>query len=111
MRDTKQSNEPYYAVIFTSQLSQDTTDYGDVAEEMEKLAKGQPGFINVDSVRDASGLGITISYWESLEAIKQWRENAVHTIARQRGREQWYESFHMKICVVEREYNFKRKGL
>ncbi|EEM11823.1 JEMB [Bacillus pseudomycoides] len=111
MRDTKQSNEPYYAVIFTSQLSQDTTDYGDVAEEMEKLAKGQPGFINVDSVRDASGLGITISYWESLEAIKQWRENAAHTIARRRGREQWYESFHMKICVVEREYNFKRKGL
>ncbi|MBY0595345.1 antibiotic biosynthesis monooxygenase family protein [Bacillus bingmayongensis] len=111
MGTKKQHNTPYYAVIFTSQLSQDTTDYSDVAEEMEKLAKEQPGFIDVESARDTSGLGITISYWESLEAIQQWRENAAHTIARQRGREQWYESFHMKICVVEREYNFQRKGL
>ncbi|MDM5154269.1 antibiotic biosynthesis monooxygenase [Bacillus sp. DX1.1] len=102
---------PYYAVIFTSQLSQDTTDYDDVAEKMEDLAKQQPGFISVESVRDTSGLGITISYWESLEAIKHWRENAAHTIARQRGREQWYEQFHMKICVVEKEYDFQRKSL
>ncbi|MCI0764139.1 antibiotic biosynthesis monooxygenase [Bacillus sp. TL12] len=111
MRDTKQSNKSYYAVIFTSQLSQDTTDYNDVAEKMEKLAKKQPGFIDIESVRDQSGLGITISYWESLEAIKQWRENAAHTIARQRGREQWYEQFHMRICLVEKEYDFHRKGL
>ncbi|MBC6974097.1 antibiotic biosynthesis monooxygenase [Bacillus sp. Xin] len=111
MGDTKQSNESYYAVIFTSQLSQDTTDYSDVAEEMEKLAKEQPGFINVESVRDQSGFGITISYWESLGAIKQWRENATHTIARKRGREQWYEQFHMRICLVKKEYDFHRKGL
>ncbi|KEK24690.1 antibiotic biosynthesis monooxygenase family protein [Bacillus gaemokensis] len=111
MNNSKQYSKPYYAVIFTSQLSKDTTDYNDVAEEMEKLAKQQPGFIDVESVRDASGLGITISYWESLEAIKHWRENAAHTAARKRGREQWYESFHMKICVVERKYNFQRKGL
>ncbi|PFE06235.1 antibiotic biosynthesis monooxygenase [Bacillus cereus] len=99
----------YYAVIFTSQLSQDTTDYDDVAEEIEKRAKEQPGFINVESVRDTSGFGITISYWESLEAIKQWKDNAAHTIARQRGREQWYEQFHVRICLVEKEYVFHRK--
>lgn len=110
--DTKrQSNDTYYAVIFTSRLSKDTTDYNDAAEEMEKLARKQPGFIDVESVRDTSGLGITISYWESLEAIKHWRDNIAHTAARKRGREQWYESFHMKICVVEKEYDFQREGL
>ncbi|MEH7457151.1 antibiotic biosynthesis monooxygenase [Bacillus sp. JJ1127] len=110
--DTKrQSNDTYYAVIFTSKLSKDTTDYNDVAEEMEKLARKQPGFIDVESVRDTSGLGITISYWESLEAIKHWRDNIAHTAARKRGREQWYERFHMKICIVEREYTFQREDL
>ena len=38
---------------------------------MEELAKQQPGFLGVESARDHSGLGITISYWESLEAIEK----------------------------------------
>lgn len=111
MDTLKYRNTPYYAVIFTSQLSQDQTDYNDVAKEMEKLAKQQPGFIDVESVRDSSGLGITISYWESLEAIRHWKENIAHTAAKKRGREQWYEHFHMRICLVEKEYDFRRKDL
>ncbi|WP_020060548.1 antibiotic biosynthesis monooxygenase family protein [Bacillus sp. 123MFChir2] len=99
---------PYYAVIFTSQLSSETDDYEIVADEMVKLAAEQPGFINVESVRTETGFGITISYWESLEAIKQWKENAAHTVAKKRGREQWYEQFHTRICLVEREYRITK---
>ncbi|ENQ3108075.1 Heme-degrading monooxygenase HmoA [Bacillus sp. 491mf] len=99
---------PYYAVIFTSQLSSETDDYEIVADEMVKLAAEQPGFIDVESVRNETGFGITISYWESLEAIKQWKEHAAHTIARKRGREQWYEQFHTRICLVEREYRITK---
>lgn len=99
---------PYYAVIFTSQLSSETEDYEIVADEMVKLAAEQPGFINFESVRNETGFGITISYWESLEAIKQWKEHAAHTIARKRGREQWYEQFHTRICLVEREYRITK---
>ncbi|WP_242224112.1 antibiotic biosynthesis monooxygenase [Bacillus cereus group sp. BfR-BA-01380] len=95
---------PYYAVIFTSRLSSETDDYEIVADEMVKLATQQPGFIDVESVRNEAGFGITISYWESLEAIKQWKEHASHIIARKRGREQWYEQFHTRICLVEKEY-------
>ncbi|MDC2865786.1 MULTISPECIES: antibiotic biosynthesis monooxygenase family protein [unclassified Bacillus (in: firmicutes)] len=95
---------PYYAVIFTSQLSSETDDYETVADEMVKLAAEQSGFIDVESVRNETGFGITISYWESLEAIKRWKEHAAHTVARKRGREQWYEQFHTRICLVEREY-------
>lgn len=99
---------PYYAVIFTSQLSSETDDYEIVADEMVKLAAQQPGFIDVESVRNEAGFGITISYLESLEAIKQWKEHASHTIARKRGREQWYEQFHTRICLVESEYRIAK---
>ncbi|MCM3736596.1 antibiotic biosynthesis monooxygenase [Bacillus cytotoxicus] len=99
---------PYYAVIFTSQLSSETDDYETVSDEMVKLAAEQPGFIDVESVRNKTGFGITISYLESLEAIKQWKENAAHTVARKRGREQWYEQFHTRICLVEREYRITK---
>lgn len=108
MKHAPQKTSQYYAVIFTSHLSTDTTDYSSVADKMEELAKQQPGFLGVESARDHSGLGITISYWESLEAIENWKQNALHKEAKKRGREQWYENFHLRICRVEKEFKFHR---
>lgn len=108
MENTSQKANHYYAVIFTSNLSNDTTDYNTVAEKMEELAKQQPGFLGVESARGNSGLGITISYWESLDAIENWKKNALHKEAKKRGREQWYENFHLRICLVEKEFKFQR---
>ncbi|HDR4419334.1 TPA: antibiotic biosynthesis monooxygenase [Bacillus cereus] len=111
MKHAPQKTSQYYAVIFTSHLSTDTTDYSSVADKMEKLAKQQPGFLGVESARDHSGLGITISYWESLEAIENWKQNALHKEAKKRGREQWYENFHLRICLVEKEFKFHKGTL
>ncbi|PFW56539.1 antibiotic biosynthesis monooxygenase [Bacillus cereus] len=111
MENTSQKKKRYYAVIFTSNLSNNTTDYSTVSNKMEELAKQQPGFLGVESARDHSGLGITISYWESLEAIENWKQNALHKEAKKRGREQWYENFHLRICLVEKEFKFHRGTL
>lgn len=82
MAPNLEKNNSYYAVIFTSNLSNDTADYSTVADKMEELAKQQPGFLDVESARDHSGLGITISYWESLEAIENWKQNVLHKEAK-----------------------------
>ena len=95
---------PYYAVIFTSTQNEDITGYQDMAEKMETLAKQQKGFIGIDSARNQ--VGITVSYWESLEAIKNWKQNSDHLLAQQKGRSQWYNWYHVRICKVEREYDF-----
>ena len=111
MKSALEKNNHYYAVIFTSHLSNDTTDYSVASDKMEELAKQQPGFLGVESARDHSGLGITISYWESLDAIENWKKNTLHKEAKKRGREQWYENFHLRICLVEKEYKFHRGSL
>ncbi|UOB80607.1 antibiotic biosynthesis monooxygenase [Bacillus sp. ZJS3] len=111
MASNLEKNNSYYAVIFTSNLSNDTADYSTVADKMEELAKQQPGFLGVESARDHAGLGITISYWKSLEAIDNWKRNALHKEAKKRGREQWYENFHLRICLVEKEFKFHRGTL
>jgi heme-degrading monooxygenase HmoA len=96
-----------YAVIFTSQRTDSDSDgYGLMADKMEELAKQQPGFIQVESARDNSGFGITISYWESLEAIQSWKENTKHQTVQRKGKETWYSNYHVRICKVEREYSF-----
>jgi len=91
---------PYYAVIFTSLRTEGESGYGKMAEAMEKLAAAQPGFL---------GLGITISYWESLESIAAWKQNSRHLVAQRRGRDRWYEEFKVRVCRVERDYGFERK--
>ncbi|WP_028883264.1 antibiotic biosynthesis monooxygenase family protein [Teredinibacter turnerae] len=95
---------PYYAVIFTSLRTSLESGYDDMAKRMVELALAQPGFLGVESVREQ--LGITVSYWRSLEDIKNWKENAEHRIAQQYGREQWYSQFKTRIALVERDYSF-----
>ena len=63
----------YYAVIFTSKLTANTDGYHDMSSYIETLAKKQKGFISMDSVRN--NIGITISYWETLEDIKRLYSN------------------------------------
>lgn len=70
-----------------------------------ELARIQPGFIGVESVRDGSGFGITVSYWESEEAIRARKMNAEHQDAQKRGREEWYAKFDLRICRVDRAYS------
>ena len=96
--------KPYYAVIFTSTQTETIEGYSEMAEKMENLAKQQKGFIGIDSARNE--VGITVSYWESLEAIKNWKANTDHLFAQQKGREQWYNWYNVRICKVEREYEF-----
>jgi len=96
----------YYAVIFSSVRSlTDNQGYSDMAKRMELLARQQPGFIEFENVRDATGKGVTISYWASLDAIKNWKANLEHLSAQKMGKEKWYSQFKVRICLVEREYS------
>ena len=100
---------PYYAVIFTSLRNRDdAAGYADAAERMVELAAKVPGFLGVESTRDAEGLGITISYWTDPMSITTWRTQAEHAEIRQRGRWTWYDHFEVRVAKVERAYNWSR---
>ncbi|MBI5890905.1 MAG: antibiotic biosynthesis monooxygenase [Nitrosomonadales bacterium] len=94
---------PYYAVIFTSIRTEDDNGYAVMAKHIAELAAKQPGFLGMESARQE--LGITVSYWESLEAIKAWKENLEHRHAQGRAKD-WYKSFRARVCRIEREYGF-----
>jgi heme-degrading monooxygenase HmoA len=93
---------PYYAVIFTSTRTGVDEGYGETADRMVELAAQQPGFLGVESARDPNGLGITVSYWESEEAIANWKRNAEHRVAQSHGIHKWYEEFVTRVAKVER---------
>ncbi len=98
--------KPYYAVIFTSTRTSGDHGYGEMAKTMEDLAKQQPGFLSLESARD--DVGITVSYWETLESIAKWKEHTEHILAQTKGRKDWYEKYSVRICKVEREYHISK---
>jgi heme-degrading monooxygenase HmoA len=99
---------PFYAVIFTSTRTDVDEGYDAMSDKMVEMAAQQPGFLGVESARGEDGLGITVSYWESEEAIANWRANAEHRIAQTTGRTKWYEEFVTRVARVERTNRFKR---
>lgn len=100
---------PYYAVIFSSIRDVQPEDgYGDAADRMEELARQQPGFLGVESARTPGGLGITVSYWATLDAVRAWGRHAEHLVAQQAGRDRWYERFTLRVARVEHPRDFTR---
>jgi heme-degrading monooxygenase HmoA len=98
----KTPKPPYYAVIFTSIRNQGDDGYAQAAERMLQLASEQPGFLGFETARQ--DIGISVSYWASEKAIKAWKANAEHLVAQQRGKDDWYRWYRIRVCRVEREY-------
>jgi heme-degrading monooxygenase HmoA len=97
------------AVIFISQRTgEDDAGYGEAAEAMGALAAAQPGYAGVESVRDADGLGITVSYWTDEASAVAWRDHPEHARIRDLGRARWYDWYALEVTRVERSYGWRR---
>ena len=95
---------PYYAVIFTSLRTEVEEEYIETTERMIALAKEQQGYLGIEGAREE--IGITVSYWKSLEAIKTWKSHAEHVVAQEKGKSLWYKAFKTRITKVEQDYEF-----
>ncbi len=97
------------AVIFCAQRTQtDEEAYSAAAGVMSNLAAQQSGYLGQDSSRSEDGLGITVSYWETDEAAKAWRDHPVHSAIREQGRGKWYESYTLHVARIERGYDWQK---
>ena len=101
---------PYFAVSFTSVQSGNLEGYDAEMEVISALAVKQPGFLGIESARNTEGFGITIVYYDSLEAIDGWRRNADHRRAKAEGRKSWYDRYILRIAKVEKAVDFQHKG-
>jgi len=95
---------PYYAVIFSNTLRPAISGYAELAQAMEELARKQPGFLGFETARDT--FGISVSYWQDKASIRAWKQNSQHLFAQDKGREEWYATFKVRICLVQNDYEF-----
>ena len=93
---------PYYAVIFTSQRTEGDNGYAEAAKRILELARQQPGFLGYEGARQ--DIGVSVSYWKSLEAIRAWKEHPEHRKV-QEMETVWYGASRIRVCKVERDYS------
>ena len=92
-----------YAVIFKAEINELDEQYFDMAEKLRQLAVETYGCIDITSVTEGS-IDITITYWQSLDDIKKWKQDEGHLIAQKLGKEKWYKSYQVQVVEVIREY-------
>jgi heme-degrading monooxygenase HmoA len=98
---------PYFATIFTTQLSDALEGYDEASNLMAELVGKYDGFMGMHSARDQDGYGITVCYWKSEDSIKAWREDLEHQTVQSKGRGGWYSEYTIQIAEVKRSTFFK----
>jgi heme-degrading monooxygenase HmoA len=92
---------PFYASIFNYILSDNLELYNEYDQLTLSRVKTMPGFLGHEIIRDQKR-GSFISYWSDLESIKTWSEDPIHSIAKTKGKAQWYAYYHSEIVQVLR---------
>jgi heme-degrading monooxygenase HmoA len=94
---------PYTAVIFTSTRTTGDNGYARMLQRMEALAREQPGYLGIESVKDGLS-GITVSYWRDESDAAAWKQVAEHLVAQERGKQVWYNDYRVRVATVARDY-------
>jgi len=92
-----------YAVIFRAEITELDAEYSTVATRMRDLAINEYGCLEFISCSEGQH-EIAISYWENLDHIKRWKQNAEHLQAQESGRSKWYRWYKVEITKIERSY-------
>jgi len=109
---TRDMDDRYTAVVFTSQRRLDRAaaddGYEEMAERMEELARGQHGFRGLITVRGADGVGVTVATFDTEQDAVAWKRHPEHLAAQRLGRERFYEWYELQITEVTRAYDWQR---
>jgi heme-degrading monooxygenase HmoA len=92
-----------YAVIFRAEIAEADAEHAGMAARLRDLALGEYGCVEFTSCTEG-GQEIAISYWETLEQISRWKQNALHLEAQQKGRSRWYRSYTVEVVEILRSY-------
>ena len=97
-----------YAVIFASKRTDTNSElYYKHNDALEAKIKSLPGYIKHFGIRHPETReGVTIAYFETLDAIKEWREDLDHQNAKALAKTHFYERYSVEIVKVERAYGW-----
>jgi heme-degrading monooxygenase HmoA len=86
--------------------------YLEHAKHMRAEAEKIKGFLSIerfDSLYEEGKL-LSMSIWESEEAIKEWKQHAEHQLEQELGKTKYFKAYHIRVAKVEREYGMQKEA-
>ena len=100
------------AVIFEVwPSSEHKTAYLDTAAELRSLLESTQGFVSVERFESLSEPGkiLSLSFFESEEAVATWRNTLEHRKAQALGRGGYFTDYRLRVASVLRDYGKGRR--
>jgi heme-degrading monooxygenase HmoA len=86
----------------------DMAEWEQTFVRMVGLASEMPGFVSIEPYAAEDGSGLAVVRFESDEALQAWKTQPEHVLTQERGREAFFESYHMTVATsIVREYGFQ----
>lgn len=96
-----------FAVIFEVTPTQEgKTEYLEIAAHLKQFLENRDGFISIErfqSLVDENKI-LSLSFWRDEAAIATWRKEMEHRQAQQKGRQQLFQSYRIRVAEVMRDY-------
>ena len=97
-----------FVVIFRSKRTDSNSDlYYEHNDKLAEKIKSVPGYIKHFGVRHPENReGITVVYFENLDAINIWREDLEHKAAKDLAKSHFYENYSIEILELKKSYDW-----
>ena len=101
-----------YVVIFKSKRTDSNQDlYYQYNDKLQEKVNTIPGYKKHYGVRHPETReGITIVYFETLDAIKQWRDDFEHIEAKNLAKTHFYENYSIEILELQKSYEWVKEN-
>ena len=102
------NSKKIYAVIFKSKRQDANQDlYYQHDSALEKKIKSLTGYIKHSGIRHPeTRQGVTIAYFDSLDAIDNWRKDSDHMDAKKLAKSDFFENYSVEITEVIDSYGW-----
>lgn len=77
-----------------------------LTREMRNRVRTLSGFVSIKEFQAADGEGVAVAEFETMDAVKTWREHPDHRRAQERGREEFFSRYRVQVGEVVRDYTF-----
>jgi len=106
--ESEKSDSKIYAVIFKSKRQDANSElYYQHNDLLDEKIKSLPGYIKHSGLRHPETReGVTIAYFNSLDAIDNWRKDGEHMDAKKLAKSEFYENYSVEVAEVLDAYGW-----
>jgi heme-degrading monooxygenase HmoA len=95
-------------VLFRTRLRDDIDAgaYQRAFERMLELVQEVPGFRGIEGFTGEDGSELAVAWFDSDEAIAEWRRQPEHLATQEQARREFYTSYDITVADTDRQYKW-----